>query len=83
MDSGQARGIVARKTGVHGQRIHIHLHLVAQRFQPGNAPFESRLVAHGARGRINVDVFGPMVVGTLRMVVVIVQSAQALGRPAP
>jgi hypothetical protein len=84
VDGRQPCLVVARKTRVGGQRIGIHLDLVAQGLEPCNAALEGRLVAHGTGGRVDVDVLGTVVVVALRMVViVVVQSAQARRGPAP
>ena len=55
VNGSQASFIVTGETQVAGQRGRIDFHLIAKRLQARQAASKSRLVAHGARGRINVD----------------------------
>ena len=56
VNSGQARGVVAGKTHVNGERRLVDLDLMAQRREPLHTAPERRLVAHRAGGGKNVDV---------------------------
>ncbi|MNZ55428.1 hypothetical protein D3C78_733550 [compost metagenome] len=56
VDGRQARGIVARKAHMGGQRVGVDFDFMAQGLEPRNAALERRLVAHGARRRVDVDV---------------------------
>ncbi len=75
MDGGQARGIVAGKARVGGERVGVHLHLVAHGLQAGNAALERGLVAHRARRGVDVDV-----PGAVRVIAVIVAAVVGVVR---
>jgi len=57
VDGGQAAGVVTGKAGVGGQRIGIHLHLVAQFFQAFDATAKRPPCRARRRRGIDVDVF--------------------------
>ena len=77
VDGGQARGVVARKTGVAGQGVGVNLDLVAQRLQALDAALERGLVAYCAGGGVDVDVLGAVVVAAIARGVFRRQSARA------
>ena len=49
--------VVPGKAQMTGQRGLVNFNLMTQGFKPRHAAFESRLVAYGARRRIDIDVF--------------------------